>query len=228
MAKILLVEDDREISKQVKDWLELNHHSVESSENGKEALEFLQFYEYDVIILDWNLPEMEGIDILRQFRDGGGKTPVLMLTGKDTVDDIEQGLVKGADDYLTKPFDMRVLGARVNALLRRAVKTYEKVIKIKNLELDTDAHTVLKDGKEVKLQPQEFALLEFMLRHKEEVFSIEALLNRVWPSDSDASPDTVRVCITRLRNKIDTKGDPSIIRTMHRIGYRIDESLTEG
>ena len=106
--------------------------------------------------------------------------------------------------------------------MRRQNKVYEQVFKIRGLEVDIPKHRVSRDGKEVKLQPKEFSLLEFLLRNPNDAFSVESLLSRIWSSDSDASPDTVRVCITRLRNKIDVPDRPSIIRTVHRIGYQID------
>jgi DNA-binding response OmpR family regulator len=221
MSKILVIEDDLELLKNLSAWLKLEHHVVEQASRGSEALEKLKFFEYDLVIMDWGLPEVEGIEILREYRDKGGKTPILMLTGKSGIVDIEDGLESGADDYLTKPFNMRELSARVRALLRRFNKSYEHVFEAADLTLDPDKHLVCKQGKELKLQPKEFALLEFLLRNRNEPFSIETLLNRIWDSDTMASPDTVRVCITRLRNKIDTPGQPSIIETVHRMGYKI-------
>lgn len=222
MAKILLVEDDTELARSLIDWLELEHHNVEYCERGNDALERLKFFEFDVVILDWNLPEVTGIEILKEFRDRGGMTPILLLTGRDGVAEIETGLNAGADDYLTKPCNVRELSARVKALMRRQNKVYEQVFKIRGLEVDIPKHRVSRDGKEIKLQPKEFSLLEFLLRNPNDAFSVESLLSRIWSSDSDASPDTVRVCITRLRNKIDVADQPSIIRTVHRIGYQID------
>jgi DNA-binding response OmpR family regulator len=146
----------------------------------------------------------------------------LMLTGKDELADIERGLHGGADDYLIKPFAMRELAARVVALTRRAARTYEGRLRAGAVELDVHAHKASVDGREVKLQPQEFALLEFLLRNPAHVFSVEALMQRVWASDTEASPDTVRVCITRLRSKISSPGKPSVIKTVHRLGYQID------
>lgn len=222
MAKILLVEDDTELSKKLTDWLELQHHKAEAVGDGTKASELLRLCEYDLIILDWDLPGLSGIELLREYRNNGGRTPVLMLTGKDDLDDIERGLNVGADDYLTKPFAFRELGARANALTRRENKKYQTILKLRGVELNTETHQVFKDGAELKLQPQEFALLEFLLKHPDEMFSVEALLQRVWSSETEASPDTVRVCITRLRNKIDTPGASSIIKTVHRVGYRVD------
>lgn len=222
MAKILLVEDDTELAKSLVDWLELEHHTVEHCERGFDALERLKFFEFDVVILDWGLPEMSGLDVLKAFRDKGGSTPVLLLTGRDGVSEIETGLNSGADDYLCKPCNVRELSARVKALMRRQNKVYEQVFKIRGLEVDIPKHRVSREGKEIRLQPKEFALLEFLLRNPNDAFSVESLLSRIWSSDSEASPDTVRVCITRLRNKIDVADQSSIIRTVHRIGYQID------
>lgn len=222
MAKLLLIDDDIELSRKVKDWLEFEHHTVETAFGGNEAIEKLKFFQYDMVILDWGLPDVDGIEVLKTFRNEGGDVPVLMLTGKNQVSEVEAGLNNGADDYVTKPFDLRELSARVRAMVRRNSKVYDKVLKVRDLELDSTSHKAWKSGEELKLQPREFAVLEFLLRNPTDVFSVDALLERIWSSDSDASPDTVRVCITRLRNKIDTPGRSSVIKTVHRIGYQLD------
>lgn len=220
MAKILLVEDDLELAKQIISALALEHHLLEHSADGNDALEKLKFFQYDLVILDWNLPGMEGPDVLRRFRDKGAVTPVLMLTGRSDVSEKAFGLNIGADDYLTKPFHLMELSARLKALLRRH-GNYSPVLKAQDIELNSSAHQVTKDGAPIKLQPKEFALLEFLMRNPNDVFSVEALQKRIWESDTDASPDTVRVCITRLRNKIDSPDRPSLIRTVPRVGYQI-------
>lgn len=222
MAKILVVDDDLQICEKVREWLESQHHMVEVAHDGVDAAELLRSAEYELIILDWDLPGKSGIDILSDARGQGCMTPILMLTGKDELADIERGLHGGADDYLIKPFAMRELAARVVALTRRATKTYESRLRAGVVELDVQAHKVFVEGEEVKLQPQEFALLEFLMRNRSHVFSVEALMQRVWASDTEASPDTVRVCITRLRSKISSPGKPSVIKTVHRLGYQID------
>ena len=162
---------------------------------------------------------MSGVDVLRNFRASGGTTPAIMLTGKQALDDKEEGLDAGADDYITKPFHPRELSARMRAVLRRPRDVSADVLKFGDLALDAKAGRVYKSGTEVSLQPREFSLLEFLMRHPHETFSAEALLDRVWSSESDASTDAVRVIVTRLRNKIDTQGQDSFIRTAHRVGY---------
>ncbi len=221
MAKILLVEDDIPLANQLKQILQLEHHHVESCTTGTEAIERLRFFEFDLAIIDWGLPGVSGVEVLRQYRDYGGKTPILMLTGRDSVEDKSFGLETGADDYLTKPYHSRELVARVNALTRRASGQYQQIFSSGDIELHSSTHCVTKNGKEVKLQPKEFALLEFLFRNPDNVFSIEALQKRIWESDSDASPESVRVCITRLRAKIDSPGEESLIRNIPRLGYQL-------
>jgi DNA-binding response OmpR family regulator len=223
MSKILLVEDDLDLLKRVGDWLEFEKYTVERSSLGSDALEKLLFYSYDLVILDWMLPGITGIEILSKFRDKGGVTPILMLTGKDKIEEIETGLDTGADDYLTKPFNLRELSARVRTLIRKKSGVYGQTLKVKDIVLDATAHKVTKNGVEIKLQPKEFAILEYLLRHPNDVFSIELLLQRIWPSESESTAETVRVCIARLRNKIDSPEDDSIIRTVTRIGYQLNQ-----
>lgn len=222
MAKLLLIEDDAGLCRMIRDWLALEHHNIEIVGDGNEGLEKLQFYEYDLIILDWALPGMQGVDILKEFRNGGGTTPVLILTGKDAVTDKELGFDAGADDYLTKPFHMKELSARLRALLRRPPQYTGDVLKHGDLELDRANHSLSRDGKEIRLLPREFALFEFLMRHPNQVFSADALLNRVWASESDATIDALTTCIKRLRKKLDVEGKDSIIRTLHGVGYKLD------
>lgn len=224
MAKILLVEDDLEVCEVVSDWLVGEHYTIDVVNSGTEAIERLRFDKYDVLIFDWQLPDLTGIEICKRFRSKGGTTPVLMLTGKSEITDKETGLDAGADDYLTKPFHPRELSARVRALLRRSGDLKQNTLICGEIELDPQGFRVTKNGQEVALLPKEFALLEFFLRHPNQVFSPEALLDRVWSAESEASPDTIRVHITKLRGKIDNEGQPSIIKTLHRQGYKLETS----
>lgn len=221
MAKVLLVEDDSELAEAVQRWLENEHHTVESVADGMEAHERLNIYKYDVLILDWELPGMSGVDVCKKYRANGGTAPILILTGKSTVSEKETGLDAGADDYLTKPFHMKEMAARVRALLRRTGRFNETTLKVRDIVLEPGLYSVTRDGAEIRLLPKEFALLEFFMRHPGEVFSAEALLDRVWISESDVTPDAVVTCIKRLRKKIAIEDQPSLIRTIHGIGYKL-------
>ncbi len=223
MAKILVVEDDVDFALTVEHALTTANHTVEMAHDGDSAMEYLRQGQYDIIILDWQLPDIEGIEILTKFRARGGSTPVLMLTGKSQIRDKEVGLDGGADDYLTKPFDSRELAARIRALLRRQTVAPSSSLSMHDLVLDPNKHRLTKGGKEVHLQPRDFALLEFLMRHPDEIFSSEALLTRVWHQDSDASSAGLRAAIVRIRKAIDTDGDDSksLIENVARVGYRM-------
>lgn len=233
MAKILIVEDDMQLAGLVHRWLTNEGHIVEHVSNGGEGLQRLRFDPYDLIILDWNLPEVEGIDILKDFRSRGGKTPVLMLTGRKAIEDKLQGLDQGADDYLAKPFDGRELAARTRVLLRRPATMLNSTIVVGHLEIDTKTHNATNEGKSLNLMPKEFALLDFLMRHPGQFFQPAQLLAHVWPSESDSTIEALTSCIKRLRIKLDKEGQPSVIRNVRGAGYglfvdeaaKVDESL---
>lgn len=215
MAKILVVEDDLELGEVIKD--ALSQHAVELVNTGDEALGRLKLYSYDLLVLDWGLPgKVSGIDVLKKYRSMGGESPVLMLTGRDTVVDKETGLDTGADDYLTKPFDVREFQARARALLRRQPSLTGDEIKAGDLVLNSKTLKASLSGREIDLLPKEFAILQFLMKHPNQFFTSEALLNRVWSSESDTSPDIMRVYITRIRKKI----GESYIVTMRSAGYK--------
>lgn len=222
MAKILLVEDDALAAEMLVDFLEHERYSVEHADTASQAKALLKVYGYDLLVLDWELPDGSGIDILKTFRNAGGKTPVIMLTGKRALDDKEVGLDSGADDYLTKPFDMRELSARLRALLRRNPSVQDNVLTCAYLSLDTASATASRDGEALKLLPTEYALLEFLIRNQGRVYSTDALLENVWKADSEATSNGVRTYITRLRQKIDKDGVPSLLKTVHGIGYKLE------
>jgi len=222
MAKILIVEDDLSLASMICDWLRFEHHLVEPVDNGDNALELMRSYTYDVVILDWAIPGLSGIEVCQQFRAMGGTTPILLLTGKGAIEDKEVGFNSGADDYLTKPFQAKELSMRVRALLRRSTAVTSDVLKAGNITLNAKDYRVTKNETQLQLAPREFALLEFFMRHPNEVFSPEALLDRVWASDSEASRDTVRVCITRLRHKLGTDSGTPLIQTVFGVGYKLE------
>jgi DNA-binding response OmpR family regulator len=221
MAKILFLEDEPALAEIVLDVLTAHDYMVDHVNLAGEARVRLKVYQYDLVILDVNLPDGNGVDICRDFRSGGGLTPVLMLTGRNKIQEKALGLDAGADDYLTKPFHVDELSARVRALLRRPAAFVGHTLKFDDLELNTSTHRVIKAGTEIQLLPREFTLLEFLMKHSGQVFSAEALIERLWPTDSEASPDAIRIYITRLRNKIDHKDKPSLISTMRGVGYRL-------
>ncbi|HEY9784785.1 MAG TPA: response regulator transcription factor [Candidatus Obscuribacterales bacterium] len=222
MAKVLVIEDEPDFSELIASYLKSEHYTVEVVDSGEEGLDRLKFYKYDVIILDWVLPGVSGVEVCRAFRGTGGTTPILMLTSKKHVDEKEAGLDAGADDYLTKPFELKELSARVRALLRRPSAFSGSVLKVGNLELEPNSFRVTRNGEEISLLPKEFALLEFLMRHPNQVFSPEAILDRVWASESEASPETIRTYIKRLRKKLDVEGKPSMLSTVHGVGYKLE------
>jgi DNA-binding response OmpR family regulator len=218
MAKILLVEDDTGMANLVIDCLEVDGHTIEYAEDGLDAASRLALYQYDLAILDWNLPGLSGVEICSQYRMRGGTMPVIMLTAKGAEDEKEEGLDSGADDYLTKPFGNRELRARVRALLRRPQEFISDKIQIGVLTIEPTNFKVTVAGKDVQLQPREFALLEFLMRHPNQIFSAEMLLDRVWSSDENVSPTSVRMCIKRLRSKL---GNDELIENVFSQGYKL-------
>ncbi|MBX9940926.1 MAG: response regulator transcription factor [Candidatus Obscuribacterales bacterium] len=226
MAKILVAEDDRLAAGMLKDMLEQEQHTVELAHNGRDALDLVLSFPYDLLILDLGLPEMDGTEVLDKYRGRGGKLPVLILSGRSDVNQRIHGLDLGADDYMTKPYDVRELNARVRSLLRRQVvaENVSNLLRMGHIELDTVRCEVLKSGQKLKLLPTEYALLEFFMRNKGRVFNASELLERIWKSDSDASENAVRTYITRLRKKIDEDGKPSLITSVYGIGYKMEEN----
>lgn len=223
MAKILLVEDDDSLAFLLKMQLEQSRHLIDVARRGLDALSQLRGNSsYELVILDWMLPDIAGVDVCKQYRSSGGRTPVLMLTAKGTVEDKATGLNAGADDYLVKPFHPTELDARVNALLRRPATYAGKKLTVRDIELDTASGTVTRAGNEIELTAKEFSLLELLMRYPGQSFSLEAILDRVWDSDSAASIDTVRTHMKTLRKKIgDNNETDGVIRTKRGQGYRI-------
>lgn len=222
MAKILLVEDDANLGRSLSSWLEAEKYSVEWVLKGTHAKERLETYSYDLVILDWELPEIEGWQICEQFRKSGGTTPIIMLTGKDASPDMVKGLDAGADDYLTKPFEISVLLARLRSLLRRPTDYAGSVIKLKNFELDTRTKAVTKDAKPIKLQPKEFAILEFLMRNPNKIFSTDELLKRVWTDSSVVSSESLYTYMKTLRKKLSEGDGICPVKTVHSQGYSFE------
>ncbi len=220
MAKILFVDDDDNLCSVLTMWLKAENHAVEAVLTGNEALERLRFYTYDLIILDWGLPDVSGLEILKEYRANSGHAPILFLTGKGAVSEITMALDSGADDYLGKPFDMKELLARIRAILRRPPRTSTDVLVAGPLILNLKTFQLTKNGSDVFIIPKEFALLEFFMKHPNEVFNIDTLMERLWPSEAEASPEVVRTYISRLRQKLESPGEATMFHTVHRVGYK--------
>ena len=222
MAKILVVEDEPTTRELVVELLENEGYSVESAGDGRSALDLLTISEFDVIIADWGLPDVSGIELCRQVRRSGSLCGILMLTGRSAVHHKENGLDSGADDYVTKPFEERELLARVRALLRRGKAVLDDSYTIGDIEIQLRSRRITRGGKLVDLNPKEFALLDFLLRNRGATFSLDALIRRVWSSEEFITRDAVRQCVRRIRQKLDRDGDDSIITTVTGIGYKIE------
>lgn len=222
MAKILLVEDDIDLTSTMSDFLEHEGYTVEHAGDGAEADFRLSSFKYDLIMLDWNLPKMSGLDVLKNYRKSGGRTPVLMLTGRGGLSDKESGLDTGADDYLSKPFHLTELSARLRALLRRSYDfpDGDVTIQVRNLEMSSASRKLTVDGMNVHLSPKDFSLLEFLMMHPDTVFSSEALAERAWDG-SETTEEAVRSAIKRVRKKIgDVEG--TVIENLSKEGYRLN------
>lgn len=222
MSKILMVEDERSLATNVKEWLEFEHYLVEHADNGTDALDLLKTYSYDLVILDVNLPRMSGLEVCKLYRSSGGQTPILMLTGNSGLSDKEAGFESGVDDYLTKPFEMKELSWRIRALLRRPRTAPVDVLTVGALSLDPVGHHLTRRGKKIHLPRMEFMLLEFFMRAPGQIFSPTQLLDSVWKSESERTAESIRTSIKKLRQKIDEPGQPSMISNVHGVGYKLE------
>lgn len=221
MAKILIAEDDKSLGISLKLTLESEKHEVELVLDGREALDRLRLYSYELMILDVDLPSVSGLEIAAQYRGAKGKVPILMLTGKTSIEDKASGFDAGADDYLTKPFDTRELLMRVNALMRRPKQFTGNTLEIRDLTLNTGTRSLFRASEKINLTAKEFEVLEFLMKRPDQFFSVENLLNEVWSSESDSSELAVRQLISRLRKKIEAEGDQPIIVTSKGLGYKL-------
>lgn len=223
--KILVVEDEHRIANYIKKGLELKAHVVDVAYDGEKGFDLASGEKYDVIILDRLLPGIDGIEICKKLREERNHTPILMLTAKTQVEDRVDGLEAGADDYLGKPFAFVELLARVKALARRPEKSQGLKISVDSLEIDVGNYEAKRRGKKIQLSKKEFALLEFLVRNKEKVFTKDQLIEQVWTYDSEALANTAQVYIGYLRNKVDKAfpKEKALIRTIRGFGYKLGE-----
>lgn len=220
--RILVVDDDNFIAKALTEVLSSQNYTVEVASDGQAGWELIQFFAYDLIVLDVMLPKLDGISLCQLLRSSGYQTPVLLLTGRNTGHDKAIGLDAGADDYLVKPFDLEELFARVRALLRRSTATSPPILEWENLRLNPSSCEVFYDTQPVNLTPKEYALLELLLRNSGRVFSCRAILDRIWTFDKTPGEEAVRTQIKGLRHKLKAAGAPAdFIDTVYGIGYRL-------
>jgi len=224
--KILVIEDEHKIANSIKKGLEQESFAVDVAYDGTDGFDLAVSEDYDVIVLDLMLPDMDGLEICKKLRkEENIHTPILMLTAKGQLDDKVKGLNAGADDYLVKPFAFTELLARLKALLRRPKDSLGTILTVGDLSLNSVTYEVKRVGKEIKLSKQEFALLEYLMRHKDTILTKEKIINNLWDYDADVLPNTVEVYIGYLRNKIDRpfSKSPKLIQTFRGFGYKIGE-----
>ena len=216
--RILLVEDDELLADGIATSLSLDGWKVDWVNNGEHALHALGAENFDLCVLDIGLPGISGFDVVSKIRQINTSLPVLMLTARDHIDDRVKGLDKGADDYLLKPFDVSELKARIRALSRRAHKQGSDTLKVADLEVDSQAHKVTKDGEELKLSPKEFAVLNELLLHRGRVLSKDQLTELVYGWSEDLDSNAIEVHVHNLRKKVGN----TIVQTVRGVGYKID------
>lgn len=217
--KILIVEDEPTLRKLERRFLEKKSFIVEEAEDGKSAISLLELNNYDCILLDLNLPQKDGVEVAKELREKGNNTPIIMVTARSQIYDKLDGFENGADDYITKPFDMKELVARIKAIIKRTSINPENILKINDMEIYPEQNLVKIDSENVEISNKEMGILEYLLRNKGRIISSEELLEHVWDSNIDMFTETVKTHIKTLRQKVDPK--KKIIKTVRGKGYVI-------
>ena len=223
MQKILIVDDDPKLLKMLRRTLMYENFEVLTAVDGKDALSMIDAKQPDLIIADWMMPEMDGMELVLQLRDEDNLTPILMLTARDAVENRVEGLQSGADDYLVKPFAPSELVARVHALLRRLKPTSDeqKILTFEDLSMNELTREVTRGDSKITLTKTEYKLLNILLKHPRQVLERQQLLDNVWGYDFGGEGNVLEIYISYLRKKIETNGKPRIIQTVHGIGYSL-------
>ena len=221
--RILVVEDEKKVSSFIKRGLEEENYEVETASDGDEGLNLATEKLFDLIVLDWMLPKKDGLAIVKDLRSKKIMTPVLMLTAKDSLEDIVAGLDSGSDDYLTKPFAFAELLARVRALLRRSEMDRGAEIHFADLRLDPVSHKVWRKDREIDLTAKEYGLLEYFMRNPNQVLTRTMIADHVWDYTFDSFTNIIDVYVNYLRKKIDRDADKKIIHTVRGVGYILKE-----
>lgn len=221
--RILVVEDEPRMAALVRQGLEEENYAVDVVYNGRDVFDWVGIYDYDLIVLDIMLPGMNGLEVCRRLREQGVSTAILMLTARDTVADRVEGLDSGADDYLVKPFAIEELTARIRALLRRQSPNKSVTLTVGDLTLDTATKRARRAGRTIDLSAKEYALLELLMRHPNQVLSREQIIDHVWNADYDAHSKLIEFYIHALRRKIDQGETHKLIQTIRGLGYRMSD-----
>lgn len=219
--RVLVVEDEHKIADFIRKGLTEQGHAVDVAHDGEEALDWPAVADFDIIILDVMLPVRDGVEVCRTLRQRGVRTPILMLTAKDAVEDRVRGLDSGADDYLVKPFAFAELLARLRALARRQPAILGPLLQIGDLLLDTATRKVSRAGTDMDLTTKEYAILEYLMRHPNQVLTRTMIAEHVWNYDFDNASNVIDVHIRNLRRKIDTAYPEKLIHTVRGAGYRV-------
>lgn len=224
--KLLLIEDDWEISELLKEVLAEQKYVVDVAEDGQAGWDFVEAFDYDLILLDVMLPKLDGFSLCRQLRDRAYEMPILMLTAKDTTTEKVQGLDAGADDYIVKPYKLDELLARVRALLRRGISSMSPILKWGELNLNSNTCKARYREQAIKLTPKEYCLLELFLRNGGKLLSRSAILENLWSFEEPPDEDAIKAHIRRLRKKLAKVGaDSNFIETVYGLGYRLNSSF---
>jgi DNA-binding response OmpR family regulator len=226
--RVLVVEDEPDIAQFICQGLGESGYAVDLATDGLSGLDYLLAANYDLLLLDILLPKLDGLQVLSQLRKQGLSTPVLVLTACDTLEDRIKGLDAGADDYLVKPFAFSELLARIRALLRRPPLQLDAVLQVGTLQMDTLRREVLRSGRAIALSPREFALLEYLMRHADQVLTRTQLAEHVWNFDFPGDFKVVDVYIGYLRRKLEQSGDSGPIHTVRGVGYRLSAIAEDG
>ncbi len=221
--RVLLVEDDKAVANFVKKGLEAEQYAVDIAAEGDEAQYMAEEFDYDLLILDLNLPTIDGIEVLQKVRAKKANLPILVLTARNRVEDRVKGLDQGADDYLTKPFSFTELSARLRALSRRSTRPNEVVLRVGDLEMDRVERTVKRAGRRIDLTPKEFALLEYLIRSAGRPVTRAMIIDHVWNFSFDTLTNVVDVYINYLRKKVEEGSKKRLIHTVRGVGYQVSE-----
>jgi two-component system, OmpR family, response regulator MprA len=216
--RVLVVEDDEDIAQALQRSLRMEGYEVRSAADGRAALEHGRAFAPDLVILDLGLPEIDGIEVARQIRDGDD-VPILMLTARDALESRVEGLDAGADDYLVKPFERQELLARMRALLRRRPPRGSAPLRVGDLLLNVDTHEIKRGERPIELTQREFELLEYLMRNERIVISRQRLLDDVWGYDPFSTTNTIEVFVSNLRRKLEAAGEPRLLHTIRGAGY---------